>query len=173
MKLILLGYMGSGKSVVGNQLAKTLNYSFLDLDEIIEKKEGSSISQLFSDKGEIYFRKRENEALLDLLRSESPLIVSTGGGTPCYGSNMDTILAQEEVITIYLKASIMTLAERLFKEKDHRPLIDHIHTMEELQEFIGKHLFERASVYERSQIIIDTNDLSVSETSVQIIAQLF
>jgi shikimate kinase len=128
---------------------------------------------LFSNKGEIYFRRKETEALLDQLQTKSSLVLSTGGGTPCYGSNMDLMLGNEEVITIYLKASISNLTERLFKEKGKRPLIDHIKTKDELQEFIGKHLFERAPVYERSQIKINTTDLKVSEISEQIISQLF
>jgi shikimate kinase len=173
MKLILLGYMGSGKSIVGSQLANTLSYSFQDLDKIIEEKELCSISQLFKDKGEIYFRNKETKLLLDLLQSKTSLVLSTGGGTPCYGSNMDKLLEHEEVITIYLKASILTLTDRLFKEKKKRPIIDHLKTKNELKEFIGKHLFERAQVYERSQITIYTEDLSVSEISAKIIAKLF
>ena len=102
MKLILLGYMGSGKSLVGKNLANTLNFSFQDLDEVIEKQEECSISQLFSDKGEIYFRKKETETLLDILQLKSPLVLSTGGGTPSYGSNMEKLLVHDEVITIYL-----------------------------------------------------------------------
>jgi len=165
--------MGSGKSAVGQHLANTLNYSFQDLDELIEEQEECTISKLFSNKGEIYFRRKEIEALLDQLQTKSSLVLSTGGGTPCYGSNMDLLLEKDEVITIYLKASISNLTERLLKEKGKRPLIDHINTKDELQEFIGKHLFERAPIYERSQIIINTTDLTVSEISEQIISQLF
>ncbi len=173
MKLILLGYMGSGKSLVGKQLANTLNYPFQDLDKIIEDQEECTISQLFSNKGEIYFRRKETEILFEILQSNSYMVLSTGGGTPCYGSTMEKLLNHDEIITIYLKSSIPALTERLFMENDTRPLIDHLDTEEELQEFIGKHLFERAPVYERSQIIIDTTDLSVSEVSAQIVAQLF
>jgi len=173
MKLILLGYMGSGKSLVGKQLANALNYSFKDMDQVIEDQENCSILQLFSEKGEIYFRRKETETLIDILQSETSLVLSTGGGTPCYGSNMEKLLAHDEVIIIYLKASIKALTERLFNEKEKRPLIDHINTREDLQEFIGKHIFERAPVYERSQIIIDTSDLTASEICAKIIAQLF
>ena len=173
MKLVILGYMGSGKSWVGKHLGIILNYPFQDLDELIEKREKTSISQLFSDNGEIYFRKKETDILLEILKSDSELILSTGGGTPFYGSNMDKLLDHDEVVTIYLKASINVLTERLFPEKDKRPLIDHLNTREELREFIGKHLFERAPVYERSQIIIDTNELSAEAICEQIIAQLF
>lgn len=173
MKLILLGYMGSGKSLVGKHLANTLNYSFKDLDDVIIKQEGSTIAQLFSEKGEVYFRKKEAEVLMDLLRSKSSLVLSTGGGTPCYGSIMDNLIAHDEVITIYLKASITKLTERLFEEKEKRPLIEHVENKDELQEYIGKHLFERAPVYERSKVIINTTDLTVPEIISQIIAQLF
>ena len=86
---------------------------------------------------------------------------------------MEKLLSRDDVITIYLKTSLGTLTERLINEKSKRPLISHLNSKEELQEFIGKHLFERAPVYERAQIIIDTADMSVEEINAQIIAQLF
>jgi shikimate kinase len=173
MKLILLGYMGSGKTVVGEHLASMLNFSFLDLDTEIENREKCSISNLFEGRGEIYFRKKETEILSEILKAKISLVLSTGGGTPCYGSNMEILLTSEEVITIYLRLSIRTLTERLFEEKGKRPLIRHIDTREKLQEFVGKHLFERVPVYERSNMVIDTDEMTPQEISAQIIAKLF
>ena len=83
MKIVLIGYMGSGKSAVGKQLASKLQILFKDLDNEIEILEGNSISQIFSDKGEIYFRKKEREILTDILTTEKNLVLATGGGTPC------------------------------------------------------------------------------------------
>lgn len=173
MKLILLGYMGSGKTSIGKKLASFLKFSYMDLDEEIENREKCSVSELFSDKGELYFRKKESDVLYEILDSLNSLVLSTGGGTPCYGSNMEKLLSRDDVITIYLKTSLGTLTERLINEKSKRPLISHLNSKVELQEFIGKHLFERAPVYERAQIIIDTADMSVEEINAQIIAQLF
>lgn len=173
MKLILLGYMGSGKTLVGEHLASMLNFSFLDLDSEIENREKCSISNLFESRGEIYFRKKETEILLEILKEKNSLVLSTGGGTPCYGSNMEILLSSEEVITIYLRTSISTLTDRLFDEKDKRPLIRHIDTRVKLQEFIGKHLFERVPVYERSGMVIDADEMTALEISAQVIAKLF
>ena len=94
--------MGSGKSSVGKQLASTLNYGFIDLDAQIEMKESMTISEVFSEKGEIYFRKKEIQVLNDLILSDKQSIIATGGGTPCYGNVMNFLTSEEKVITIYL-----------------------------------------------------------------------
>ena len=173
MKLILLGYMGSGKSSVGKQLAVPLDHKFLDLDLVIEEREGKSIAALFRDRGEIYFRRRESEIVKSLIQEEKTMVLATGGGTPCYGDTMAYLLAQENVITIYLKASLEVLTERLFREQQSRPLIAHVETKEDLKDFIRKHLFERAFYYNQASMVIETDGLSVDETARQIIAALF
>ena len=173
MKLVLLGYMGSGKTSVGKHLSNTLGFDLLDLDEEIARIERMSIQQLFSEKGEIYFRKKESETLMKILNSNDKLVLCTGGGTPCYGTNMKDLQDEQEVITIYLKTSLNVLAERLSKENTNRPLIDHLNSTEKLKEFIGKHLFERTHFYNQSQVIIDTKDHSISEITEKIIARLF
>lgn len=83
MKVVLLGYMGSGKSTVGIKLAKKLSLPLIDLDHFIEEKEQMSIGELFQNKGEIYFRKQEMSYLEFLLSSSEAMILSLGGGTPC------------------------------------------------------------------------------------------
>jgi len=172
MTLFLVGYMGSGKSVIGNKLAKILNYNFIDLDDYIEEKEDASIKVIFETKGEIYFRKMESLYLQDLINLENA-VVSLGGGTPCYGNNNNLILDSENSISIYLKASIPTLSNRLFEEKSKRPLISHIETKNELNEFIGKHILERAPFYEQSTFVIKTDGLTVSEVVDDLILELF
>jgi len=84
MKIILLGYMGSGKSTVGHHLAKKLYLTFTDLDNHIEKKENKTISEIFNEKGEIYFRKKEHEYLKQFINENDSYVLSLGGGTPCY-----------------------------------------------------------------------------------------
>ena len=88
MKIVLIGYMASGKSTIGKILAKELNLSFIDLDHYISDREQMSIPEIFNQKGEIYFRKIETKCLLEVLEKEQEFILSLGGGTPCYGNNM-------------------------------------------------------------------------------------
>lgn len=165
--------MGSGKSSVGYELASALKFSFTDLDTEIEKEEGTTISTLFADKGEIYFRKKENEVLKRLIDTENNLVIATGGGTPCYGDTIHFLNTQKDVITIYLKTSLETLTPRLFKERYERPLIAHLNTPEELKDFIRKHLFERVHYYNQAQFKVDTDNTSVPEIVEAIVAQLF
>jgi shikimate kinase len=173
MQLVLLGYMGSGKSSVGKLLSETLQYDFTDLDTCVESSEDSVIADIFKDKGEIYFRRKEASILKDLLSKINKLVIATGGGTPCYGTIMDDLLAEENVITIYLKYNLETLTDRLFKERTDRPLIAHLDTENLLNDFIRKHLFERSFYYQRATIILECDALSVKEIVEKIIFKLF
>lgn len=173
MIVILIGYMASGKSTFGRILAKKVNYNFIDLDDFIEEKENKSISVIFKDKGEIYFRKAETQYLNHILYTEDDVVLSLGGGTPCYGNNMHMILNNSKAKSIYLKASIPTLVERLNKEKSKRPLIAHIETDELLTEFIGKHLFERSQYYSQAEQVISTDNKSEKDIIEALIFQLF
>lgn len=163
MIIVLLGYMGSGKSTIGKELATSLDYSFLDLDDYISDKEKSSISKIFKTKGEIYFRKKETEYLIEVLNSSENIVLALGGGTPCYGKNMDLILNNINVTSFYLKLSIPLLSKRLFIEREKRPLISHLNTETELLEFIGKHLFERIQYYSQSQFTLNTDHKTQQE----------
>lgn len=156
MKIVLVGYMGSGKTTIGKLLSNKLKISFLDLDEVIEQGLEDSISNIFNGKGEIFFRKKEHEYLIDVLSKKEKLILSTGGGTPCYSGNMETMLNLADHV-FYLKVSIPGLVKRLLLEKEHRPLIKNIDNGE-LPEFIGKHLFERNNFYLKANHIIDCDD---------------
>lgn len=158
MKIVLLGYMGSGKSTVGRLLAQKLGSSFIDLDVYIEDRLGKNISGIFEDHGEIFFRKKEHEFLKEILEKEENLVLSLGGGTPCYSNNMELVLEYTPNV-FYLRLSIAKLAERLKSEKDHRPLIRHLPDIE-LPEFIGKHLFERSPFYNQATYILDADRLN-------------
>ena len=150
--------MASGKSTLGRELAVKLNYDFIDLDDYIEAKENTSVSNIFKTKGEIYFRSIETKYLKALIENDHNLILSLGGGTPCYGNNMEMLLNTPHVKSIYLKASIPTLVARLKNETCKRPLIAHLATDEQLTEFIGKHLFERTQFYAQSQLTLLTDN---------------
>ena len=172
MNIVLIGYMGSGKSTIGKNLSKIINFDFIDLDDYIQKKENLTISQIFETEGEIYFRKKEHLYLNELLQRDN-IILSLGGGTPTYGSNMSAILNTPHAQSIYLKSSIPTLVARLRYGKSSRPLIAHLNTDEELTEFIGKHLFERSYYYNQSQQVIVTDGKSIKTITEEIVARLF
>ncbi len=156
--------MGSGKSSVGRNLAASLNLPFIDLDLEIEKEEGTSVSNIFSEKGEIYFRKKENTVLKDQFLNLDNFVLATGGGTPCYGDVLPFMLSQEDTTVIYLKASLEVLTARLFKEKEQRPLVAHLKSKEAINDFIRKHLFERAFYYNQASIIVNNDFEAISET---------
>lgn len=158
--------MGSGKTTIGKILAKDLNIKFLDLDDYIEKSERKTIEAIFSVKGEIYFRKKEFEYLNELLSSNEDFVLSTGGGTPCYGNNMNTILSASPNV-FYIRVSITELVSRLSSQKESRPLIKNS-SLEELPEFIGKHLFERSFYYNKAPHAIVGEGKSPKSTSEEI-----
>src|SRR4030095_2031248 len=119
MRVFLIGYMASGKSKAGEQLAGLLGLRYLDTDTCIEEKAGKSISRIFAEEGEEHFRKLEREVLEDLLRKRG-IVVATGGGLPCTGDNMDRMNANG--ITVYLEANAGLLFHRLLSSRSGRPL---------------------------------------------------
>jgi len=160
MKLVLLGYMGCGKSTIGKLLASAMSLKFVDLDAYIENKEEATIKEIFETKGEIYFRKIETSYLKELMNDIEHDVISLGGGTPCFGENMDIINLNST--SVYLRATIPTLFTRLKKEQATRPLIQTI-GLDQLEEFIGKHLFERGFFYNRAEKIITVDRKSIDE----------
>lgn len=160
--------MGCGKSTVGKSLARALKLPFIDLDEYIESEQKQSVSTLFEQKGELYFRQMEQKALKHFIRSSKPAVIALGGGTPCYFDNIN-ILVNSQHHTFYLKGGIPTLADRLMNEKQHRPILSFVSSKEEMNEFIGKHLFERGVFYQKAQyqVVIEnkTTDEIVAEIS--------
>jgi shikimate kinase len=172
-KIVLLGYMGSGKSTVGKELARILSVPFVDLDSEIEKSENKSVSQIFDERGAIFFRKKEKLVLEEVLSSEKNTVLSLGGGTPCYFDSMNYLNNIDEVYTIYLDVSIPVLVKRLLPEKSQRPILNDIASEQELLEFIGKHLFERRPYYRQAQQILKVGDETVEEQARKIVALLF
>jgi len=160
MKIVLMGYMASGKSTIGLALANTLTISFLDLDKEIETACGMKVPDIFKIKGEIFFRRKEREVLQEALQSENSFVLSLGGGTPCYGDNLE-LIKTHTANSFYLKVSIPELVKRLEKEKEHRPLVAAIPS-EELMEFVGKHLFERSPFYSGANHVVTTDDKDVA-----------
>lgn len=162
MKIILLGYMASGKSTIGKQLAAKLLIPFVDLDNYIEECEGKSIKKIFEEEGEIYFRNKEHEYLKELLNKNEDFVLSLGGGTPCYAGNIDVINSYTNVISVYLKANIRTLVNRLELDRVNRPLVASL-TNEQLTEYIAKHLFERQFYYNQAKNVITIDSKSMED----------
>lgn len=154
-KIILLGYMGSGKSTIAKLLSEKTKTALFDLDKIIEKRTDLSVKQIFEQKGEVYFRKLENQIFKELIASEEKMVISLGGGTPCYAGN-DEMLNGENIVSFYLKGSIDTLYERLVSSKEDRPLIAD-QSEESMKEYIAMHLFERSFYYNKAThaIVVD------------------
>ena len=126
-------------------------------------KEQQSIKTIFKEKGEIYFRKIERKYLEECLEGVTSTIISLGGGTPCFGDNMEYVLSVTNTASVYLQTSIGELSKRLFSQRAKRPLIAHINNQEELAEFIAKHVFERYSFYSKAKHTIKTDNKTLNE----------
>jgi shikimate kinase len=154
-KLFLIGYMGSGKTTVGKELAKKLNLQFIDVDLFIENRYHKSISAIFEEKRETGFREIERKALHELVDFEN-VVISTGGGLPCFFDNMDVM--NQAGTTVYLKVSVEELSERLSAGKQKRPLIKD-KDREEMKNFIATHLEKREMFYNQATFIFESDDL--------------
>ncbi len=150
-----MGYMGSGKSIVSKELSSKLRFKNIDLDNEISSEIGLSIPEIFQKKGELFFRKKEKEILERVLGSQEDIVLSLGGGTPCYYNNIDLI--NERSVSVYLVANVNTLVKNLLYEREKRPLIAEIKE-EELPNFIGQHLMERNHYYSKAKIAVVVND---------------
>ncbi len=173
MKIVLIGYMGSGKSLIGKKLAANTAVDFFDLDTQIEQQYGDTIPNIFAQRGEIYFRKLEAQVLRALLNSDTNCVLATGGGTPCYAQNIEAINSSSNTKSVYLHANLDSLVARLKSERKGRPLISHLETQEALTDFIRKHLFDRSPYYMQAQLVIKTSNLSPQEVVEKIVLQLF
>ncbi|MPS75112.1 MAG: shikimate kinase [Chryseobacterium sp.] len=169
MIISLLGYMGSGKSHISKNLSKKINFQLIDLDQKISEEHQLTVPEIFKNKGEIFFRKEEKRILEDILNSKENIILSLGGGTPVYYDNMDLINRKSK--SIFLRASVRTLTERVLLQKHTRPLISKLEDPD-IPEFIAKHLFERNSFYSQAHFIIDTDSKEPGSISDEIIEAL-
>lgn len=169
-KIILLGYMGCGKSTIAEKLSGLLHLPFVDLDKSIEAKSEMSINQIFETFGEVYFRKLEHDVFVELLATSKNQIIGLGGGTPCYANNHE-LLKGEGITSIYLKASVETLFNRLSHNKSKRPIVAN-KSEAELKEFIAKHLFDRSYYYNQAEYKVAVDGKSIDETVTDIMSIL-
>ena len=153
IRIILIGYMGAGKTTVGRALSKELGIIFYDLDWYIESRMRKSVSQIFAERGEEGFRKIEYNMLHEVAEFEN-VIISCGGGTPCFFDNMDYLNQQGQVV--YLKADPEVLYKHLLMAKVERPLLKN-KTPEELITFIREQLEKREPFYSKARYTLDVN----------------
>jgi shikimate kinase len=156
MNIYLIGAMGSGKSTLGKKLATKLGWAFRDTDSMIEQAEGMSVGTFFTTFGEEAFRRMETMVISDLAK-ETDIVVSCGGGTPCFNGNME--IMKNSGVVVYLKMSPEALVKRLEPGKDTRPLLRSLEGAE-LLEKITSLLKEREEMFEKAHIVI--NGLSVN-----------
>ena len=152
-RIILIGYMGAGKTTVGKALSKALDIPFYDLDWYIESRRRKTVAQLFAELGEEGFRKIEYNMLHEVAEFED-VIISCGGGTPCFFDNMDYLNQQGQVV--WLKATPEVLYKHLLMGKGDRPLLRG-KSPEELIDYITEHLSEREPFYAKARYTIDVS----------------
>ena len=151
MRIYIIGFMGSGKSSYGQELAEEIGYSFVDLDREIEKQEKASINDIFNTKSEDYFREAEHKALLKT-EADDRTIIATGGGAPCFHDGITWM--NDHGYPIYLKLFEDELKKRIEPGMAHRPLLAGIDA-EGLEGFIHKTLKDRAYYYHQARMVID------------------
>lgn len=168
MNVILIGYMGSGKTTLGKKLASRLGLQFIDTDKLIEKEENITINEIFANHGETYFRELEKKLVLQLKKKDN-LLISTGGGLPCFNNLMGEL--NEMGLTIYLKRPAKELTDRVFNSKKKRPLTAG-KSEEELIAFIENALSEREVFYSNAHIIADRNVQNIVSLEMMVKAYL-
>jgi len=157
MRIYLIGYMGSGKTTVGNKLARLLDYQFIDLDEIFEEKYHIKIADFFEKYDEHTFREIESTLIKGTEQIDN-VVISTGGGAPCFKDNLSWMKSLG--LTVYLQMSIPALVNRLTNAKRVRPLLKDMND-EELTNFASKQLRERDTFYKEAQIIINGENCKI------------
>ena len=151
VKIILIGFMGAGKSTIGAKLSELLGIPFVDTDHEIERLKGKSIDSIFNDEGEASFRLLERQMINILSMIDTEFVLSVGGGLPCFNNLMLTL--KQMGTTVYLKCPTDLLAERLMHDTQVRPLINGLNK-EEVIQFIDQKLLEREPVYNQADLII-------------------
>jgi shikimate kinase len=160
MKIFLIGFMGSGKTHWGRHLSTKLGIPFYDLDTVIVESEGSSVADIFTVKGEEYFRYQEKMKLEEIAERHESFILSCGGGTPCFFNNIEFMKKNGKVI--WLNTSVEMLKQRLMREKMSRPLISEVDD-EDLRRYIIRKLSERRMYYQQADLTVNEENTNLEE----------
>jgi len=158
LKIFLIGFMGSGKTHWGRLLSQKLSLPFFDLDEQVVNEENKTITEIFAQEGEEYFRLKEKEVLHIITESHSTFVMSCGGGAPCYFNNIEYM--NKAGTTVWINASINTLFKRLLKEKEQRPLLREL-SDDQLKMFIKKKFSDRKIYYEQADMIVEDENITL------------
>ena len=150
MRIFLIGFMGSGKTTLGKPLAAHLECRFIDTDAWIESKHNCSISDIFANQGEAWFREEEHKILEEIAKVETA-VISTGGGMPCFSNNME--IMRNMGYTIFLDIPIPILVDNITEAQANRPLVKH-KSQTELEQFVQETLTLRRPYYEQAELII-------------------
>jgi shikimate kinase len=152
MKLYLIGLLGSGKSVLGKKIALSVKLPLIDLDDVLEAQEGMKVSEIFSVKGEAYFRTIEAAALRKQSEAHE-FVMATGGGTPCFHSNMNFI--KETGVSIFLDTPVQEILKRLDgAQKKSRPLLERVPD-DKIEQTLEKMLANRLPFYEQANFTVN------------------
>ena len=162
MRIFLIGYMGAGKTTVGKQLARELNLPWFDLDAIITENEEQTINEIFDKHGEAGFRGVERNYLQKVVETQPNMVLSTGGGSPCFYDNMHFM--QQNGKVVYLEMDPGTLAHRLKHSKSVRPLIARL-PEDQLKVHIRNHLEERVAIYNDAHIVFPAMGMNKNKIS--------
>lgn len=152
--------MGVGKTHWGRQLGRKLDIPFFDLDEVIEQDAGKTVAEIFEQEGEEYFRMKEKEVLYLLSESHESMVLSCGGGAPCYFNNIDYM--NEKGTTVWIDTPFEILLGRLRQNKEKRPLLKSL-SDEQLKAYIVKKNSDRRIYYERAKIRTDDHNLKLDD----------
>lgn len=159
MIVFLVGYMGCGKSTLGRQMAQDMGCEFFDTDEMVEKEEGSAISDIFARKGEDAFRMMERKAIKSLEGRENA-VVSTGGGLPCFGDNMAFL--NKIGFTVYIDVPVNTLIDRIARTGSKRPLLAQ-KSGQELDAYVRESVLAREPFYKQAKMKVCGKSVRASD----------
>ena len=160
-KIFLIGYMGCGKSSLGRKIAKRADMRFVDMDSLIEEREGASVSDIFHYAGEEYFRTKERDIIEEMATTEDDVVISTGGGVPAWGDNMERMNSIGH--TVYLRRTAEQIASRLSPHgRQKRPKLRGL-SDEELVAFMRANMAEREPFYSKARYCIDCAAMSDEE----------
>ena len=162
--IVITGFMGTGKSVVAKELARKLKMEFIDMDRIIEERQGTSIADIFTRYGEKYFRAQENKLVKELSQKEN-IVIATGGGTLLSSDNARILSQRGQIICLY--ADSQTIYNRV-KRKNNRPLLNGENILDKINHLMK----ERKKIYDNIKWKIDTTNLTTREVVDKIINHL-
>lgn len=154
-RIFLIGYMGAGKTTLGRSLAEVMGLEFIDLDHFIEARQHKTVKEIFAEVGEEGFRKIERASLEEVAQYEN-VVISLGGGTPCFFDNMEVV--NRSGVSVYLKPSEEVLLMRLIKGKHKRPLLAD-KSDDQILQFIREQLAWREPYYLKASLVFEASHL--------------